>query len=374
LATYFSKIKVNGMLELIMQEHPNPNHRKSKLPHLAAAFENVSSSTTPINIYSKDTCSEFHQFLIALLSAYTKIILEIKQRSLSKSPKSSVGFSRFYNIAILLWKVARSQILRIHLRALYAAADVVGVILGMPNYQFRNLYSNYLKLAHGQAGKKKVAKREGQQEDEEQDKSRGPVGVEESDQERDMEDLRQLWNQVAAHGRKADESVVYQGWLLLLIGHFESLDILSKFCARSCTDGVRNIEVKLLAVRPRNRTLSVVNWKSTVMALAEPEHSAALDLVPANARLTHEQAKDAVTLLQEYIGANSDNMLSGIQCGLGFSNKVHCEAAMASFMKHSDWVNCGGLLPSFHVGSHFPDFFFDLTYCTGSRRKANCRS
>lgn len=216
------------MLESIMQEHPNPNHRKSKLPHLAAAFRDASFSTTPISIYSKDTCSEFHQFFIALLSTYTKIILEIKQRSLSKSPQLSLSFPKFYNIAILLWKVARSQILHIHMRTLYSAQDVVGTILGMPSYESKNVYSNYFKQAQGEmeeAEGEKPKKGEGQgqddgsegdddDDDESSDESDDDESDDGDDNDGDNLDMKEL----------AALPLVYCRWANRLVVYFNSLD------------------------------------------------------------------------------------------------------------------------------------------------------
>jgi hypothetical protein len=351
LAEYFLQVKKMGLLEPIMKEHPNPALRTSQFPHLTAAFEKVVSSEMAVHIYNRETCQEFHQFLVALLCAYTTSL-----EALQRQPTKSLGLA-FYNLAVVLWKVARSRILQIHLRTLHAAAEMVGVHLGMPKRHLKQVYSDYM-LMQGQAGWNKQVEGEERRED---DGDREPDDGEEDDPEKDLGDLRQLWNQATTSDLKIDPSLVYQGWLGLLAAHFESLDIVSRFSTRLHKQGIKNVLLRLLAARPDGRMPSMVDWKSTVMALAESAHNGALGYLSANPTLfTREKAEAAVALLQEHIDGRKPgtHILNTLRNGSTFSDKVHCEAAMASLVEYPGLPSGGGpcpSLPSFNVSSLFLD-------------------
>ena len=337
LAKYFLGGKDMGLLQSIMEQHPHSAHRTSQLPHLTAAFRTVRSSETVVHIYGRETCSEFHQFLVALLRAYIKSL-----EALKREPSKRLGV-KFYNLAIFLWKVARSRILQIHLRTLHAATKFVGVSLGMPADDLEHVYSAYFMRAQGRVETDKQVEGGKGKEGEGDGKRDGSEG---QDLEKDLENLRQLWD----HGLKKDSFLVYHGWLGLLSAHFESLDILSRFCTRSHKEGIENIQVKLLAVTPSNRMLSKFDWKSIVMVFAESQHNTASDSLSVNAGFTREDAETTVALLQNYIDRNNgSDILDAFRHGPTLPVKVHCEAAMASLMQYPDSPNCGIRLPSFTV-------------------------
>jgi hypothetical protein len=325
--------KEEGFLESIMRKHPDPAHRTSQLVHLSNAFESANDSTTPINIYNGDTCCEFHHFLVALLFAYIKSL-----QALRRKQDVSLGFS-FYNLGMILWQVAHSNMLRVHLNTLHVVGEVVGVFLRMPDDAHKVWYWKHFQGVWRRDEGKKLAEGEDEEEGEDQDFG------EEDDQDAALEDFRQLQGQTATRSLDTDLSLVYRGWLKLLATHFGSLDILSKFSIRS-HKGAGDVQAKLLAMRPRDRTLSMVDWKNLVMELAEPSLSADGKV------FTHDNAVAAVTLLQSHIDGTSSNNILNSRRSLGSSHKVHCEAAMASFLKYSDRANCDACLPPFKVRSH----------------------
>lgn len=329
-----------GLLKSIMEQHPNLNHRTSQLPHLTTAFRMVQSSQIAVHIYGRETCCEFHHFLVALLCAYTK-----KLAALKREPSKQLGLE-FYNLAVVLWKVARSQILQIHLRTLHTATKSIGVSLGMPDDRLEHVYSAYFMWMEGRADTDKQAEGEKQKEGEGNGRR---DGGEEGDLEKDLENLRQLWDPAATSGLKDDSSFVYQGWLALLTAHFESLDVLSRFFTRSHKQDIENIQVKLLAITPCNRTFSKFDWKSMVMAFAESQHNTTSDPLSINDGFTSANAEATVALLQDHINRNNGgNILDAFQHGSTLLAKVHCKAAMASLIKYPDSPIC---LPSFKVRS-----------------------
>lgn len=270
LASYFLDLKACGLLELIMKEHPNPTHRLNPLTRLSDAFKKVQSSETAVSIYDENTCYEFHTFLVALVIAYTKSVKALRQK------RDRTRGRVFFKFAIILWKVARSNILRLHLRALHAAADseAMGSFLRKPDVRRRAVYSKYFEEVQGRDDEDKQVEGKKREEGEEQVECGGQDGDRERDgcdddpQDAELQDFQQLWDGTITHNLNKDLPSVYQGWLVLLISHFESLDILSTFCAHSYTQGVASMQGMLLNVRPRDKALPMVDWKGLVMELA----------------------------------------------------------------------------------------------------------
>jgi hypothetical protein len=353
LANYFLGLKTSGLLGCIMKEHPNPTHRLNPLIHLSDAFKKAQSSKMAVSIYDENTCYEFHAFLVALILAYMK-----SSKALSQKRDRTCGYA-FFNLAIILWKVARSNILRIHLETLHAAAEAMGLFLGMPQVKWRTVYSKCLEGQGLDIGDKQVEGEKGEAGEGQAefggkgvDEERG--GYDDDSQDAELQDFQQLLDGVITHNMKTDPPSVYQGWLVLLISHFESLDILSTFCARTYAQGGESMQAMLLNVRPHDKVLPMVDWKELVLELAEPEP----ELSAKAGLITREQAKAAVALVQERIdGSSVKDVLNTSQCDLRLrSSGVHCEAAMASLMKYHDLANCSITLPCFEVRSYLHQY------------------
>jgi hypothetical protein len=139
LADYFLKGKNIGLLASIMQEHPDPTYHASTLPYLTTAFETVVSSEVAVYIYCREICIEFHQFLVALLRAYTKSVQDLNAERANKAFHKA-----FYNLAIFFWKVARSHILHIHIHTLF---DTSG--LAIPNDRLKWTYASHFMSKTG---------------------------------------------------------------------------------------------------------------------------------------------------------------------------------------------------------------------------------
>jgi len=126
-----------------MKEHPNTTHFSEPLVHLTNTFEKMARSDKVVVIYNKETCYEFHFFLIALLFAYTKGLIALK-----KKWDMTLG-REYYKLAIVFWKVASSSVLHIHLYVLDTVTGDFGTALAMPNYQWKSVYVLYFEGSDG---------------------------------------------------------------------------------------------------------------------------------------------------------------------------------------------------------------------------------
>jgi hypothetical protein len=368
LAEYFLQMKKMGLLTSIMKEHPNPALRTSQFPHLTAAFEKVVSSEMAVHIYNRETCHEFHQFLVALLCAYTTSL-----EALQRQPTKSLGLA-FYNLAIVLWKVARSQILLIHLRTLNGAidSDQVAVTLGMPNDGHKVAYKNFFKSLQGRStGETKVEREEQQDGKNEEDGDREGLDDEESVYDDLLEETRLEDSEF-----RVATSDVYLKWFDLLTPHAPSLDRLTEFyLALSRQLGVTKMGIQLVSVGYRESVLLRRDLVTSILGLAEPDPDPesvpsppSIDLQfqsRARAPFTRAEAEVVAEYLKQLISKRdsygSSSIISKFRAENGplFIAQVHCETALAALMKYRHLANCGTLPVGFNLYSNFecPNLF-----------------
>lgn len=350
LAEYFLEVKTLGLLESIMKEHPNPALRTLQFPHLTAAFEKVVSSTTAVHIYNRETCWEFHQFLVALLSAYTATL-----EALRRGPTKPLGLM-VYNLTVVFWKVARSQILLIHLRTLDGAIDTELVNLGMPNDGHKLIYKTIFSLTGG-------INVEGEEQQDGEDKEDGE-GLD--DEESAYDDLLEETKFVQS-GSRAATSDVYLRWFGLLSAHMESLDRLTEFyLAFACQLGVKKMGIQLVTVGHRGSVLLRRDLVASILELAETEPSSpSVDLqsqLRTRAPFTRTQAEVVAEHLKQLISKRDSNGRSSIisyfraKNGPLFTSQVHCETTLAAFMKYRHLANCGTLPVRFSSYSYRLNF------------------
>jgi hypothetical protein len=285
----------------------------------------------PIILYNAQTCTEFHKFLVAILFAYGYALADF-----STSVNRQLAFKiqrekaiKFWDIAIMLWKTAHSQILEQHLTALQLAGS-----LSLPTFSDRDTYEAFFDWKEGGQGKGK-------------EKGKGQVkdvidgyGGEEDDI------ALEVGKQYSPGQLHAGKAVAYRRLIRLLAGHFISLDTLSKYCSRSRNPSVK---ISLLAVQhPGSK--DIMDWLSVVRKLGSHPRLGAAQL-PTDANLDIERA---IKVLQEYIGPIVTNSSAGTDmnpskdrsicnvfyCGPTsmYSGDMHPEAVLASAREYPDLI------------------------------------
>jgi hypothetical protein len=324
LTTLFLALeREKGLLESIMKEHPNPVHRSSRLIHLSNAFKSANDSTTAIHIYNRDTCVEFHHFLVALLAAYIKSL-----RALHASQTMTLGL-KFYNLACAVFKVACSNMLRTHLDVLQASELQQDLV--MPNEQAKNIY-----LANAPGGRKTRAGEK--QED----------GEEENDDNEVFVECSKARDDNGGPG-PGPMSLVYRRWCVLLVAQFDGLKTLTKAYAH-----MKNIEVQVLGIRPTLSPRKMNDWKTTILGLVESPESQVVGGARHFSAALAEQIIKILTEVQGQKEASLHSIINNFRKGFTFRGKVHCETTMGACIRFFPLVNCPTGLSFCKVWFHFP--------------------
>jgi hypothetical protein len=323
-ATTFMQMVKHGLIKEILKARPSSG---GKLDHLTAALAKVVKieekkgkgkgkgeqkgekklePEEPIILYDAQTCTEFHNFLVAILIAYGKALGEFSfamTDDLALKIKRQTAI-KFWDTAIMLWKTAHSQIFLQHLTALQMAE-----CLSIPKFSNKNIYEASFIWKEGKGkgrakekgkgkgkGKGKEEKGQGQRED----------NVDGNDEEEDVIDLV-LREAEASMPDKSEAHVAglaYRRWIRILSNHLTSLETLSKYCNRS---GNQSIKISLLSAdRPGDAT-DILDWPSVVRKLVPPSQPGATQ--PAtDADLDIEAA---IKKLQEYIWPNATEPSAG---------------------------------------------------------------
>jgi hypothetical protein len=365
-STTFTQMVKHGLVKEILKAHPSPG---GKLDHLTAVLakavkseekkqkqkekeerkggrkveaeaEAEAEAEEPIILYNAQTCTEFHKFLVAILCAYGYALAEF-----SKSVTNQLAFKtqrekaiKFWDIAIMLWKTAHSQILQQHLTALQLAGS-----LSLPTFSDRDTYEAFFNWKEGKGKGKEKGK--GQVEDD--------IDCDDGEEDSDSDALTRILHEAEQNSQHPPEQshpenlLAYRRCLRILCNHFVSLDILSKYCNRS---GSQRIEISLLAVDQPGPAKAILEWPSVIRKLGP--HSQPKDVqLPGDGGLDVEAA---IKVLQENIrpvatdssaGANQNpsgpsgpakrparerGIRNAFFKGPVYFSKVHCELALAS--------------------------------------------
>ena len=220
----------DGLIGRIMNAHPDEAARNLMLPHLVAAFKEV-SRTKDRTPYNERTCFEFHQLLIATLVGYGKASKELEKayrdaesaRSMpgkeDKANKKRAMLAQcatdFWEFAHLLWRIAYSRMLHEHLAVLEAQTE-----LHLPR-------SNSFLISRARQFTGFCS-----------DVDQGGVDA-------DVEDESLSLLNGFAQGEIAD---VFKKWIRLQVTHWTALQILSSFISNA-KPVVRDISICLLVVQ-----------------------------------------------------------------------------------------------------------------------------
>ena len=274
-------------------------HCHIAIPNLKAMAENPEGA----QLYTADTCQEFHLLLCALLQAFQRCLVELSQYNESDSEaslRSLVVNTLFFGET--LWMVVHSSGIDAHLQAISGDLETECV---HPN-------------------DKDIVVENGEEE------------IEEKEEDMDLRGVQP--NTIIVDGSTRKSLSAWEAcrdWLRLLVMYFEALTILDRYFGHH--DRPITIVIKVIAVPSVEEGSMMLTWRTllekyyndtkppfadiimTIEALqADEDEPHALHLPPEPLPSTFFKAK---------FGENSP-----LSRGSGFTGVDHCETCLASFM------------------------------------------
>jgi hypothetical protein len=312
----------------VMGELPGADPRHTvQLTKLRAAFHQVLSPVAQPEgktTYNADTCVEFHQLLVAVLSGYHRALSGFREawtnvnRNSQGSPPNGMNKGKELNVenpmdlhkrtilipyalalwrfTHLLWRIAYSRSLRYHLFVLDA-----GGCLSLPRDKpDRNKFE---------------------------------------DKDADAELIRLL-------GDSQDLFMKLLRWIRLHANPFVALDIVSAFSAHH---GAGDTDISFLAMRsPLASHAPLEPWEVTISKLGKRPNATSIVRSSAGAEIFDTQAAIKV-LKQKMIGDNLNesqlNIIKALSSDFRFPGNVHGEAMLASIMKYVEQEMNPGEVP-----------------------------
>jgi len=281
-------------------------HCHIAIPNLKAMAENPEGA----QLYTADTCQEFHLLLYSLLLSFRKSLQLLGQ--FSKSEPREILQDRLATAAFLgevLWMVVNSSGIDTYLQAISDDLEI--------KYVFR---------------KDKDIVVEKEKED-----------TEKEDTEKEDVDLRGVQpNTVIVDGSTRKSLSAWEAcrdWLRLLVVHFEALMVLR-------TDIISyekptTITIKVMAVPPVEEGSTMLTWRRLLNKYYNDTKPALADIIATIEDLQTDKEYEAPrpdplhplpdpvpsAVFKAQLGANSP-----LSRGSGFTGTDHCETCLASFM------------------------------------------
>jgi hypothetical protein len=340
------KMHERGQIQsVIMAQCGKKELSSQRLEHLVAISKELQlqSGKEPkgrLGVYSKDTCWEFHIFLLATLLSYGRALVLLQavnqvidqdlngqKRKEKKMPAELKGLAlkalterrvhyaeQLRQCAIVLWRIAYSRALRLHLSALRR-----GGILGLPtngniNFTRYQLYTGFSSISCPSLWPS----------DEDED---GPHGCATDDEDDELQGIR-------------DESTgfneVFHHWIRLQVTHWAVLEAASS-SARAAAAPHR-LDVSLVVVNHPNinKELQLEPWRTTVT------HLLARRSIPPSTDANFLNAEAVIETITRHIQQKGTlPWANGIFCAfrndpapVDFCGNIHGEVALASLQKY----------------------------------------
>jgi hypothetical protein len=292
-----------GMIGSIMERCGRSEWRSERFTNLLSAFARLDEQDTPqlhLDMYSADTCVEFHRLLVGTLLAFANALFVLGEQERSDVSGRKEACKQVWIVGGLLREIASSLMLRQHLKSCTPW-------LSIPTNDERHLrsYKQYTGFPH-----------EG---------CRDPTP--------DDPGLSNDLNLGLNGSEELDE--VFLEWIRLQVIHWLSLGAISRSFGSPSYSGVE-LGVTLLAVKYPDRPRPVEPWKTTVHNLvsrfsrsysAEDVIQCIISSVPSPCKPNQHP------VFKKWAGT-----VAGGAKSVKFDSTVHCEAALASLAKYADYI------------------------------------
>jgi hypothetical protein len=344
---------------------PKFGSETSRITNLLAAFEQAAASAsgkeTPEEIrYNENACVEFHHLLIATLFGYGHALADFNDAKGAGMDRALMQVLeqcalKLWDATHLLWRISHSEIVQYHFWAL----DKKG-FLNTPVAGGKNLYEAAVPFARKKAKEGKETKIANFDTEEDSEFQRLTI-----------HDPRYGQTQYGSQDRYGSPAALaFRRWIRLHVSHFTALNILSTFSFGPGIQCIEDFKISLLSIKHPGPPIRIPrgDWEDVIRNLVSPP-------VPAEApRPLADGPFDAqvvIDILNNRINApDGDTEPSTIiktfrKKTLISSGAVHCEAALASFVKYAsqtkEFEKFDGVIK---VRSHLhQSILIDLRYC-----------
>jgi hypothetical protein len=362
----------NGEIgSVIMSQCGRPELCSERLTNLITAFESPppppgDEQRIGLDVYKKETCWEFHRFLLATILAYGKSLDALGSLNARIRPNPRRGKKEMLSPAelerlkllqiehaeqtrlcsIVLWRLAYSRVLKHHLRALG-----MGGYLDQPRVTLEKLdkYRRSTTFStidcpdlhwRGDGGDGDMAEKEDSKN------NREDASGDKEDAREDQEDARN--DQEDANAQEEEHLFVrssgpssayklaemFQKWISLNVTHWAALSILSSNAHFNLNS--KSLKISLVAVKHPNpnNDLPIEPWRVTLSSLLadEPHNSTqVISMITkyidrarrekSNGKGTHKWANSIF-----YAFENGPNRVKSV-------STTHCEAALVAIKK-----------------------------------------
>jgi len=282
-------------------------------------------------LYSKATCFEFHQLLLATLLSYGKALDGFvaaldPHKSKPNFPDLVCRTDEVWICTSLLWSTAYSRILDNHLAILSANGW-----LGAPSNPSYPTYSGFTTFSYAKEQTLTLFTDEDEEHWNEGEEIKAlSAGVEPSDPAEKDEGSGHEGEEIDTDIEPGGQADLYRRWIRLQVDRWQATHKITTILARSPTP----VNLTLLAIRyiPPQPADSVMNpWCGTIRDLCQ---TVGIDPKPVIDTLVDKIGNE----LRNNPRHNSifrkfdPNPKKAIQ----YATRVHCEAALASLLKYPD--------------------------------------
>jgi hypothetical protein len=108
-----------GLIRSLMEQCGRSEWRSERFTNLLSTFAQLNEQNTPqlhLDMYSADTCVEFHRFLVGTLLAFANALFMSSNRQKDDVSGRKEAYKRVWFFGGLLREIASSLMLRQHLK------------------------------------------------------------------------------------------------------------------------------------------------------------------------------------------------------------------------------------------------------------------
>jgi hypothetical protein len=322
----------NQAIDRIMNHLPPRSDSGTRgITNLLVAFEKittpVSGTETPQDAwYNEATCVEFHHLLVATLFGYGQALGDFHDAKGTGTGEASTPEEleqcalKLWDLTHLLWRIAFSGIVQYHFWVLDSSGFLYTPVAGGKGSYEAAVPFAKKKTREGSLKVTNIANTDTEEDSEFQ-------RLTTHDPRQSQQGKRDLYGTPAA--------LAFRRWMRLHVSHFTALNILSTFSFGPGVQRIEDFKISLLSVKHPGPPIQILKeeWEDVIRNLVPPPaHAEALRPFDAQAVInminnlinTPEDGKDLSTIMTTF---RQKSLIS--------SGTVHCEAALASFVKYA---------------------------------------